>query len=124
MIVIVIIGMLAGVVTISVRSYMNKARHNAARHEIATIVEALETFYAAYSRYPTNEEGIETLARETEKLPDPPLSKLPVDPWGNAYQYVCPGPSSAYEVVSLGGDGREGGEGSDADISSEDLKEN
>jgi len=121
MIVIVIIGMLATVVTVSVRSYINKARQNTARHEIATIIEALDTFYSIYSRYPTNEEGVEILARSSEKLPDPLLSKLPVDPWGNHYQYNDLGRGD-YEVICYGADGREGGDGIDADISSKDLR--
>jgi len=123
MIVIVIIGLLAGVVTVNVRSYIIKARQNAARQEIATIVHALDTFYATYSRYPTNDEGIEALTKPTEKLVEPPLTKMPADPWGNAYQYNAPGSKGPYEVVCYGADGREGGEGADADISSDSLKE-
>ena len=123
MIVIVIIGLLAGVVTVNVRSYIDKARQNTARQEIATIVGALDTFYTANSRYPTNDEGLNILITESEKLPVPPLKKMPVDPWGNEYLYRCPGTSSDFEVVCYGGDGREGGEGVDADISSESLED-
>jgi len=123
MIVIVIIGLLAGMVTINVRGYMMRARTSTARAEIATIVQALNTFYTAYGRYPTNEEGLDVLLRPTEKLPEPLLEGKPTDPWGNPYQYTSPGRSSPFEVVSYGNDGREGGDGGDADISSADLKE-
>lgn len=59
MIVIVIIGLLAGMVTLNVRSYMQQARQSTAKAEIATVVQALGTFYATYGRYPTNEEGLD-----------------------------------------------------------------
>jgi len=123
MIVIVIIGLLAGVVTVNVRSYLIKAKQNTARREIATIVEALDHFYGAYDRYPTNEEGLAILTRPSEKLPEKPLNGEPTDPWGKAYQYNCPGGGDEpYEVICYGADGREGGEGVDADISSANLK--
>ena len=122
MVVLVIIGLLAGVVTIGTRNYLAKAKENTARMEIATISEAVETFYTVYDRYPTNEEGLEVLTQPGEQLPDPLLRQSPVDPWGRPYQYNQPGREAAYEVVSLGADGREGGEGVDADIVSWALK--
>lgn len=123
MVVIVIIGLLASVVTVNVRSYMTRAKQNAARQEIATIVQALEAFYTATGRYPTNEEGIVSLTKPSQKFPEPPLSGEPRDPWGNSYQYNCPGTSGAYDVICYGGDGREGGSGADADITNHNLKE-
>ena len=125
MIVIVIIGLLAGVVTINVRSYLIKAKQNVARQEIANIMHALDSFWAEYNRYPTNEEGLEILIRPTEKNPEPLLTgrEAPRDPWDREYLYNSPGSSGPYEVISLGADGREGGEGADADITSDKLKE-
>jgi len=123
MIVIVIIGLLAGVVTLNVRSYVGQARRNTSRAEMATIVQALNTFYTTYGRYPTNDEGLEVLTSGTEKLPEPLLEGQPLDPWGNPYQYVSPGTAGPFEVVCWGADGREGGDGADADLSSANLKE-
>ena len=125
MIVIVIIGLLAGVVTVNVRSYLIKAKQNVARQEIATIIQALDSFWAAYNRYPTNEEGLEILVSPSEKFPEPPLSKtsVPKDPWDKAYIYNSPGASGPYEVITYGADAREGGEGADTDITSDHLKE-
>ena len=123
MIVIVIIGLLAGLVTVNVRGYLLKARQNAARAEIQTIVQALDTFDAAYSRYPTNEEGLEILTKPSDKMPEPLLKGRTMDPWQHPYQYVSPGSSAPFEVISYGADGREGGDGANADISSADLKE-
>ena len=123
MIVIVIIGLLAGMVTVNVRSYISRARQSTARAEIATIVQALSTFYATYGRYPTNEEGLDVLLRATDKLPEPLLEGKPKDPWGNPYQYNSPGASGPFEVLCWGADGREGGDGADGDLSSANLKE-
>lgn len=125
MIVIVIIGMLAGVVTVNVRSYLVRAKQNTARQEISTIVQGLETFYATYDRYPTNEEGLSALVEPSERLAEPPLkgSGVLTDPWGQPYQYNSPGANGPYEVISYGADGRQGGEGADADIHSDELKE-
>jgi general secretion pathway protein G len=123
MIVIVIIGLLAGLVTVNVRSYLAKAKQNSAKQEISTIVKALETFYASYSRYPTNEEGLDILIKPSTKFPEPLLNGGLTDPWSRTYQYSAPGSTGPYEVISFGEDGREGGEGVNADISSDQLKE-
>ncbi len=124
MIVIVIIGLLAGAVAINVRSYLIRAKQTTARDEIATAVDALETFYAVYSRYPTSEEGLDILTVPSEKFPEPPLKGTKMlDPWGNPYQYNCPGSKGAYEIICYGEDTKPGGDGADADISSDDLKE-
>lgn len=126
MVVLVIIGLLAGVIGVNVRSYLVKGRQKAAKVDISRLSEALESFYALTGRYPTNDEGLEILTKPSEKMPEPPLKanqKL-TDPWGNPYQYNCPGEASnPYEVISYGADGREGGEGGDSDIFSWDLKE-
>jgi len=122
MIVIVIIGMLAGVVTLNVRHYLHRAKQNTARQEIATICNALETFYSEFSKYPTNEEGLELLTQPNEKFPEPLLNGKPIDPWGRPYQYNQPGRNGPYEVICFGADGREGGSGIDADIVSWELK--
>lgn len=123
MIVIVIIGMLAGAVTVNVRSYIVRAKQNAARQEIATLVHAIETFYSIYDRYPTNEEGLAVLCRPLDKIPESLLSAEPIDPWGRPYQYNCPGAKNPYEIVSYGADGREGGDGANTDINSANLRE-
>ncbi|MEM7475751.1 MAG: type II secretion system major pseudopilin GspG [Planctomycetota bacterium] len=121
-VVMVIIGLLASLAAIRTRSYLIASKQNAAKAEIATIVQAIESFYADQSRYPTNEEGIDVLIAPTAQFPDGFLVKVPSDPWKNSYEYVSPGATGPYEVICLGGDGREGGEGGDLDISSEDLE--
>src|SRR5262245_32372957 len=121
MVVIVIIGLLAGAVTVGVRSYLVAGKQNVAKMEIANICQALETFYSASDRYPSDEEGLEVLAKPTEKFVDGLLNKVPRDPWGRPYQYNQPGRGRPYEVICYGADGREGGGGADRDITSADL---
>ncbi len=121
-VVMVIIGLLASIVAIRTRSYLIASKQNAAKAEISLIVKALETFYADQSRYPDNEEGIEILVTGTPSFPDGFLTKVPKDPWKNPYEYVSPAEDGPYEVICLGGDGREGGVGGNLDISSSDLE--
>lgn len=112
MVVVVIMGLLAGAVTMKVVDHMNTAKTNRAKADIATIVDAVESYYLQNSRYPDNKEA---------------LAKLPlkgrVDPWGRPYEYNCPGKDAPFEVFTLGADGRPGGDGINADIYSWQLGE-
>jgi general secretion pathway protein G len=121
MVVVVIIGLLSSLVAVQTRSYLIASKRNAARAEISTLVTAMESFYGEWSRYPTNEEGIAILTKGTSSYPDGFIKKLPLDPWGKPYEYNSPGAKSPFEILCLGADGREGGDGANADISSEDL---
>ncbi len=123
MVVIVIIGLLAGTATISVRSYMIRSKQNVAKLEISKISQALETYYAEFDRYPSSDEGLEVLEESSEEFPDGLLSELPEDPWGNEYDYLNPGLDDPYDVVCYGADGREGGDGADKDLSSANLSD-
>jgi len=122
MIVIAIIGILATMVTVNVRSYLLKARQSRARSDVAKLVTLLNTFFSEYGRYPTNEEGLDVLTRPSKQFPEPLLEKLPRDPWGTPYQYTSSGPRD-FVVISFGADGREGGSEIDADITSADVEE-
>lgn len=123
MVVIVIIGILAGTVTVGVRSYLIRSKQNVAKMEISKIAQAIESFYLEHDRYPSNEEGIEALTKVSEKFPEPLLDRLPNDPWGNPYEYLETNSSPGYQIISYGADGREGGEGADKDIDSLELDE-
>ena len=76
-VVMVILGMLAGLVAVQTRGYLISSKQNAAKAEIANIVKALETFYADQDRYPTTDEGIEILVVATDSWPDGFLN----NPW-------------------------------------------
>lgn len=120
-VVLVLIGLLASVVTVSVRHHLIRGKQNAARGQIAQIREAVDSFYVATGRYPTNEEGLDILTRSGEHVADPLLPRVPTDPWTHKYVYNQPGRTEPYEIICLGADGREGGSGADADITSSDL---
>jgi general secretion pathway protein G len=116
--------LLAGAVAVGTRQYIISGKRAVAKLEISRICQALDTFYTAYDRFPTNDEGIEVLAQPSEKFAAALLSEVPKDPWGRLYEYIHPGRDTAYEVLSFGADGREGGTGADGDISSTALDEN
>jgi general secretion pathway protein G len=114
MIVVVIIGLLAGVVTYSTATYLDKAKRTRAKTDLASLSQAVDHFYLDNSRYPSNQEGLKVLAPQYVKA-------IPNDPWGRPYVYASPGRSAPFDILSLGADGREGGSGADADISNANL---
>jgi general secretion pathway protein G len=125
MVVIVILGVLAALVVPRVLSRPDEARAVAAKQDIATIAQALKLYRLDNQRYPTAEQGLAALTAKPELAPVPPnwkpggyIERLPKDPWGNAYVYVNPGLHGEIDVLSLGADGKPGGEGLDADIGS------
>ena len=97
----------------STRHYLDRAKTNRTKADLATFRSALESYYGELGRYPTTEEGLAVLVPKF-------IEKLRPDPWGRQYQYVQPGRAEAYEVVCYGADGKPGGDGADADISSAD----
>ena len=122
MVVVVIIGVLATVVTVSVTDYLVKGKQSAARSEIAQISNALQLFYTDKDRYPDNDEGLVLLTKSDESHPHGILQGDLRDPWGNPYVYVCPGLHGAFDLCSYGANGQEGGTGADADICNWDTK--
>ncbi|MCU0718136.1 MAG: type II secretion system major pseudopilin GspG [Pirellula sp.] len=118
MVTLVVLALLSGVVTLSVRSYLLRSKQNIASVEISRIVEALDTFYASYDRYPSNEEGLNILTEKSNEFPEGLLTFLPNDPWGNAYEYRSPGVTEPFDIICFGADKREGGSGGDRDITS------
>jgi general secretion pathway protein G len=122
MVVIVIIGLLAGAATMSVRSYLIRGKQSVARMEIAKIGQALDTYYTAYDKYPTTDQGLRVLVEESTEFPDGLMNKVPKDPWGNDYAYMQPGREAAYEVVSYGADKQEGGDAANRDITNLEVE--
>ena len=127
MVVLVILGILVVVIVPNVVGKSDMASCTTARANIAIIEGLLDQFYLDMGRYPTTEEGLRVLFYEPEEDAEKwggPYPKKPIgkDPWGNPYIYESPGTRSAlslpYELMSLGKEGQEGGEGYDADITS------
>lgn len=123
MVVITILGMLATAVVIAMRGYTDRARRTKAISEIATYVKAIESFQAVQGRYPTNAEGLESLTKPMKGSASGFIKKISKDPWKHPYDYLCPGSNkSAFEIISYGADGKEGGIDENADITSENLE--
>jgi general secretion pathway protein G len=122
MVVLVIIGLLAGMVTMNVRSRLESAKRNTAKADLSVLAEAVETYYLTRGRYPRAEEGLDALTRPGSGDDEPLLDTVPLDPWGNPYEYLSPGVGRPYEIRSLGADSREGGEGVDADLGNWDVR--
>lgn len=123
MVVVVIIGILAGLLVPKLMGRADDAKIVAAKHDIQAIGQALKMYRLDNSRYPTTEQGLAALTTRPDKAPLPSnwrstLEQLPLDPWGHPYVYLSPGLHGDYDVLSYGADGVAGGEGVDADIGS------
>ena len=125
MVVIAILAVLAALIVPKVMSRPDEARVVAARQDIASLLQALKLYRLDNLRYPTTDQGLAALVTRPSVAPVPPnwkpggyLERLPKDPWGNPYVYVNPGLHGEIDVLSLGADGKPGGEGLDADIGS------
>lgn len=116
MVVLVILGLLASVVTVSVNDYLITGRQTTARSEIAQIANAVELFYTEYGRYPSNEEGLAILKRKDQRHPAGIIQGDLQDPWGRDYLYIYPGLHGTFDILSYGADGQEGGDGDAMDI--------
>ena len=125
MVVLVIISVLVGLVAPNILGRVDEARVTAAQTDIATIEQALEMYRLDNHRYPSTDQGLQALVEMPNTSPLPKKwnpagylkkGKLPADPWGGQYQYISPGSAGAFDLYSLGADGREGGEGYDSDL--------
>jgi general secretion pathway protein G len=106
-----------------VLNYLAESRVKAAKIQIQSFASALDLFYLDSGRYPTNAEGLTALVRPVSGIAawNGPYLKggnVPNDPWGRPYIYKFGGERSAYEIISLGSEGKEGGTGTAAAISS------
>lgn len=120
LVVIVIIGLLAGYVAPRYFSQVGKSEIQVARAQIDSLEKALDQYRLDMRRYPSVEEGLEALVAKPASAASwggPYLKKaVPSDPWGRAYVYSVSGQNGDFELFSLGRDGKSGGTGEDADI--------
>ncbi len=120
LVVMVIIGLLAGYVGPKYFSQIGKSEVKATRAQIDGLGKAIDQFRLDVGRYPNTEEGLKSLITRPSNLnkwDGPYLAKnVPMDPWGNPYIYKSPGEHGEYDLISLGKDGQPGGEGEAADI--------
>lgn len=124
---IAIIATLAAIVAPSLFGNVGEARRSTARSQIQIMSLALDAYRVDNDDYPTTEQGLEAL-RTIPVAGDPPKNwkgpylrqVVPLDPWGRPYLYVSPGVMNpnGYDLYSLGKDGKPGGDGENADVTS------
>jgi len=123
LVVITIIGLIMALVAPRVLNYLGESKVKAARIQIESLGSALDLYYLDAGRYPTSSEGLAALVARpgnsaTWNGPYLKGAIVPGDPWGNPYVYRSPGEHGAYDIVSYGSDGQEGGTGTASDITS------
>jgi len=130
MVVMIIIGILAALIAPRLIQRADEARVTEARIQIKNFETALRMYKMDNGAYPSTDQGLSALI-------SPPLAgeipenykeggylekkSLPADPWGNSYVYISPGENEDYDIISLGADGKPGGERYDADITNLDI---
>ncbi|MGO9021730.1 MAG: type II secretion system major pseudopilin GspG [Syntrophobacteraceae bacterium] len=119
LVVMVILSLLAAFVGTDFFKHIGTSKQKAAKTQIEMFGTALDSFRLSVGRYPSSAEGLQALrANPGLDLWDGPYlrKEVPNDPWGRPYVYNCPGQHGDYDLVSLGADGQEGGEGENADV--------
>jgi general secretion pathway protein G len=120
LVVMVIIGLLAGIVAPQYFAQIGKSNSKVARAQIESFGQALDQYRLDVGQYPTSEQGLlalRTAPQQVARWQGPYLKRdIPEDPWGRAYQYKRPGQHGEYDLVSLGADGQPGGDGENADV--------
>jgi general secretion pathway protein G len=125
MVVVVILGILATIMMPKILDRPEQARRMKAKVQIRSIQSALALFKTDTGEFPTTVDGLEAL------VADPGIkgwrssyiegNKVPLDPWGSPYMYVCPGVHDDYDLESYGKEGEDGGAANNADIESWNL---
>ena len=120
LVVMLIIGLLAGYVAPRYFAQIGKSEVKATKAQIDALEKALDQYRLDVGHYPTTEQGLEALmtrpAEET-RWQGPYLKKaVPLDPWGHPYQYKSPGEHGEFDLLSFGKDGQPGGTDEAADI--------
>lgn len=107
MVVVVILGILAALVVPQVMSRPDQAKVTVAKGDIKAIAAALDMYKLDNFAYPSTQQGLEALVKKPTGNPQPKnwnkdgyLKKLPVDPWGNPYQYLAPGTKGPFDLYS------------------------
>ncbi len=120
LVVMVIIGLLAGYVAPRFFAQVGKSEVKVAKAQMDALEKALDQYRLDTGHYPGTEQGLAALNEKPAgeaKWAGPYLKKaVPPDPWGRPYQYKQPGEHGEYDLLSWGKDGRPGGSGEDADI--------
>jgi len=131
MVVIVILGVLAGLIIPRVMGRPDEARQAKAKIQMESMETALKLYKLDNGNYPTTEQGLKALV-EAPTVGTLPRNwraggylekgKVPKDPWGNDFVYISPGTHSDFDLICMGKDGEPGGEGFDADINNWEIE--
>jgi len=130
-VVVFILSLLVAIVAPKIMGRTDDAKIADAKVQIKNFETALKLYKIDNGSYPTTEQGLESLIEKptTGQVPGKyreggylEQKKIPLDPWGNPYMYVSPGVHGDFDILSYGADGKEGGEGKDADIKSWDMQ--
>ena len=131
MVVIVILGILAGLIVPRIMGRPEEAKQLKAKMQIEGLETALKLYKLDNGKYPTTEQGLQALV-------EPPneegiqnswrnggyleKGRVPVDPWGNAFVYLSPGVNNDFDISSYGADGVPGGDDKNKDINSWEIE--
>lgn len=122
-VVLVIIAIVAGLIIPNVIGRPDEARVTVATADMQSIASALKMYRLDNKTYPTTSQGLAALVQKPTSAPTPKnwhaegyLGEMPIDPWGNGYVYRSPGAKGPFDLMSLGADGKSGGEGVNADL--------
>lgn len=131
MVVIVILGILAGLIVPRIMGRPEEAKQLKAKLTIQSLETSLRLYKLDNGSYPTTEQGLEALVQAPDAGNVPKhyreggyieKGRIPLDPWDNEFVYLSPGVHNEYDIVSYGADGVPGGEGKDKDVNSWELE--
>jgi general secretion pathway protein G len=131
MVVIVILGILAGLIIPRIMGRPEEAKQLKAKMQIESLETALKLYKLDNGMYPDTEQGLQALIEQPETGIVPKnwrkqgyleKGRLPKDPWGNEFVYLCPGTHGDYDIISYGADGVPDGEDKNRDINSWEIE--
>ncbi|MBL0712542.1 MAG: type II secretion system major pseudopilin GspG [Desulfosarcina sp.] len=131
MVVIVILGILAGLIIPRIMGRPDEAKQLKARMQIESLETTLKLYRLDNGSYPSTDQGLEALVTKPETPPIPrkwrdggylEKGKVPADPWSNPFVYLSPGVHGDFDIFSYGEDGVSGGEGKDSDINNWEIE--
>src|SRR5580692_11633960 len=121
LVVISIIGLIMALVGPRVLNYLSESKTKTAKIQIQSFASSLDLFFLDVGRFPSSAEGLGALVQRPGSFSswNGPYLKgtaVPADPWGHPYVYRAPGQHGAYDIISYGADGQEGGTGAAGDV--------
>ncbi len=131
MVVIVILGILAGLIVPRIMGRPDEAKQLKAKLQIESVETALKLYKLDNGSYPSTDQGLEALVAKPETPPVPrkwrdggylEKGRVPIDPWGNTFVYLSPGVHGDYDITSYGADGISGGDGKNSDINNWEIE--